>query len=450
MPISNGYDTQAVMDALQGRIKWRSLNASGTQPVNSKSEKARSNLYFTVGQTAGLTVGGITYTDSSLTGWTYVVSDQNGNTIAVTPGASGFTLNAGTFVLGVQYILTFLPQQVIPKSGTSGRYFEQFHPMSNLSNLGAVLDQSLTIGGTGLLPTANFVQDLEQGMIMTLINGIFNECQMMEDTMLFDRKLRQDNAWTNGGKFCGYRLYIAPGEFAAAIKKASFIFNGVATFNLYLYQDMQPAPLYTQQVTTIAGQEVFVDLTDWVIKYNNGSYSQNGVFYIGYYQADLGAVQALDQFVSQWNKTYAFGYTAFEAVATGAATFNRIAIPYTFVTYGMNLVVESYRDFTHRIIKNASMFDEAMGLAMAIIVLGYQAFNVRTNVTQRQVQDISNILYSEINRDDSSDINPNVAGLKRQLQRELLKINNNFFKKKGVQTSRPPVFDSGNLQGVFP
>ena len=51
-------------------------------------------------------------------------------------------------------------------------------------------------------------------------------------------------------------------------------------------------------------------LTDWVIHNQQQSYSQGGVFYIGYYQNDLGSVQALDQFVSQWNCTNAFGYTA--------------------------------------------------------------------------------------------------------------------------------------------
>lgn len=451
MPISNGYDSQAVMNALQGRIKWRSLNPSGTQPVNSKSETARDNLYITVGKTAGLTVGGTIYTDSSLIGWTYAVSDLLGNVIVVTPGTGNFTLTSGTFILGAQYVVTFMALMQIPKSGASGRYFEQFHPYCNLANLGPAIQQDLTVGGLGVTPSTSFLVDLEEGMITSLVAAVFNQPQMLQDTMIYDRKLRQDNAWTNTGKFCGYRIYIASGEYVAAIRKASFIFNGAATFNLYLYQDMNPVPLYTQQVTTIAGQEVYVDLTDWIVKYNNGSSAQGGVYYIGYYQNDLGAVQALDQFVSQWNQTYAFGYTAFETPQTGAGTFNRIAIPYSFVTYGMNLVVETYKEFTHRIIKNASMFDEAMGLAMAVIAIGYQAMNVRTNVTTRLTEDTAAKLYGEINNSgDSKDINPYVAGLKMQLRRELKKLSDNFFKHCGVTTSRPPVFETGVLQGVFP
>lgn len=450
MPISNGYDTQAVMNALQGRVKWRGLNASGAQPVNSKTETARDNMFLTVGKTAGLTVGGTTYTDSSLIGWTYVVSDINGSSIAVSFASGSFTLNTGTFANGFVYVLTFVPQYTIPKSGNSGRYFESFHPQCTLGDLGAVIEIPNTIGGIGAIPKPEFLSDLEQGVIMSLINGVFNEPQMVEDTMIYDRKLRNDLAWTNGNKFCGYRLYITSGDFAAAIRKASFIFNGAVTFNLYLYQDMNPTPLYTQQVTTVAGQEVYVDLTDWIIKYNDANRGQGGVYYIGYYQSDLGSVQALDQFVSKWNQGYAFGYTAFETPQLTGYTFNRINIPYSYVTYGMNLVVETYRDYTHRIIKNASMFDEAIGLSMAVVVLGYQYYNIRTNIIQRQIQDMAGVIYSDLNRANPRDDQPYVAGLKMQLQRELHRISDCFFKKKGVITTRPPIFDSSNLQGVFP
>jgi len=319
--------------------------------------------------------------------------------------------------------------------------------MNNLQNLSATLEQDISTGAA----FTSFLTDLEQGMIMTVLNGVFNEPQMIEDTMIYSRRLRQDNAWTNSGKFCGYRIYIPPGEFAARIVKASFIFNGAATFNLYVYQDMQKTPVYTIPVTTVANQEVYVDLQDWVLHYNQQTYSTGGVFYIGYYQNDLGSVQALDQFVSKWNETFAFGYTAFETPQlAGQYDFNRIQIPYTYVTYGMNLSVESYLDYTYRIVKNASMFDQAMGLAMAVIVLGYQAFSVRTNVLQRQVQDMATLLYSEINRDESSSINPNIAGLKRQLSAELKRINDNFFKKSGIVTNRPPIWDTRGLQGVFP
>jgi len=454
MPISNGYDTQEVMNALFGRIKWRSLNPGGTYPLNLQVGAARGDFFIKAGTTTGMSVGGTAYSDSSLIGWTYRVNQtgygilQPGVDITVDAVNGGWTLINGTiFILNQKFVIEFLPQMSVTPNNISSRYYEQFHVMNNLQNLSATLEQDISTGAA----FTSFLTDLEQGMIMTVLNGVFNEPQMIEDTMIYSRRLRQDNAWTNSGKFCGYRIYIPPGEFAARIVKASFIFNGAATFNLYVYQDMQKTPAYTIPVTTVANQEVYVDLQDWVLHYNQQTYSTGGVFYIGYYQNDLGSVQALDQFVSKWNETFAFGYTAFETPQlAGQYDFNRIQIPYTYVTYGMNLSVESYLDYTYRIVKNASMFDQAMGLAMAVIVLGYQAFSVRTNVLQRQVQDMATLLYSEINRDESSSINPNIAGLKRQLSAELKRINDNFFKKSGIVTNRPPIWDTRGLQGVFP
>ncbi|MBS1915666.1 MAG: hypothetical protein JST87_05275 [Bacteroidetes bacterium] len=461
--ISNGYDTQAVMNALFGRIKWRSLNPGGTYPLNLSVGATRSDFFIKTGTTTGLSVGGTTYSDSSLIGWTYDVEQigygtlkqrdplnpSSDDDILIDTVNGGWSLvNGTTFSLGQKFVEHFLPQQQVTPNNFSSRYYEQFHPLCTLDNLSAVIEQDLSTGSA----FTSFLTDLEQGMIMTLLNGIFSEPQMIEDTVIFDRQLRNDIPYTNSGKFVGYRLFIAPGEFAAKIAKASFIFNGAATFNLYLYQDMQKVPLYTQTVTTVANQEVMVDLTDWIIHYQQPGYSQGGVYYIGYYQNDLGSVQALDQFVNRWNESLAFGYTAMEAVQlANQYDFVRIQVPYTYKTYGMNLQIETYRDFTNRIVKNANLFDEALGIAMATVVLGYMAYTTRTNYEQRQLKDMANILYGEINNSGvASEINPYIAGLKQQLKREMKKINDNFFKNPGVIASRPPVWGTESLQGVFP
>jgi hypothetical protein len=467
MPISNGYDTQEVMTALFGRIQWRSLNPGGTYPLNLQVGAARSDFYIQVGTTTGISIGGTTYSDSSLIGWTYRVvlrgigplkpqdpgNPQADDDITVDLINGGFTLinpALGVWVNKQIITLEFQPQEAVTPNQVSSRFYEQFHPLCTLDLLENVIELDKSSGSA----FTDFLTDLEQGMIMTLLNGVFNEPQLIEDTMIFDRQLRNDIPYTNYGKFVGYRLFIAPGEFAARIVRACFIFNGPCTFNLYIYQDMQNEPLYTIPVVyTTPGQEMIVDLTDWVIHYSQQSYSQGGVYYLGYYQNDLGTTLALDQFVNRWNESLAFGYTAFEAVQLPSVyNFNRIQVPYTYKTFGMNLQIETYRDFTHRIVKNASLFDEALGLAMATIVLGYQAYpNTRLNASQRISESLASRLYSELNNSgEASDINPYIAGLKMQLRRELTRLNRTFFPKKGVETTRPPMWGTESLQGVFP
>lgn len=456
MPISNGFDTTQVMAKLFGRIKWRSLNPAGSvYPLAYSITGVRVDLFLTAGISAGLVAGGTSYSNSSLIGWTYDVERRGFGTMEdgidyqQDPVNGGFSLlTAGDkWAVNEKLIIHFQAKtSVTPPSGTS-RWYEQFHPLSTLANLRDVAPEEFVTTDSDF---NNFLIDLEQGVIMTLLNGVFNEPQLIESTLIWDRQLRNDLPYTNMGKFVGYRLFVAPGEFALQISRISFMFNGDANFNLYLFQDMKKAPLYSIPVSVTAGDETYVDLPEWILSYT-GPLAQGGTFYLGYFQNDLGSVQALEQFVTRWNRSLAFGYTAFEAVQiSGQHDFNRIQVPYTYRTYGMNLEVQTYKDFTNRVIKNASLFDEAIGLAMAIIVLGYQAYSVRSNSTERITKEMAAQIYGELNNSgEAKDINPYIAGLKQQLRRELYRINRNFFGCNEIITTRP--FEGWNdLQGVFP
>lgn len=455
MAITNGFDTAQVMAKLFGRIQWRALNPGGSYPLNYSVNATRPDLFLIAGTTPGVTVGQSIYADSSLIGWSYTLFEQGYGPLDpntdYTLNSNGFTLTNETFQTSQKLTLQFKPSVAVSPGTTAGRFYEQFHPLCTLDNFLAAQPNTAFTG----INDPNFLtllSDLEQGVIMQLLNGVFNEPQLIESTLMFDRQLRNDIPYTPAGKFCGYRFYIAPGEFAAQISRASFIFNGVATFNLYLFQDMQTEPLFTQSITTVSGQEVLVDLDDWIIHYTQPS-SQGGVFYLGYFQNDLpDNVLALDQFINRWNESLAFGYTAFETPSVSATDFIRIQVPYTYRTYGMNLEIQTYKDFTNRVVKNASLFDEAIGLMMAVIVLGYEAYSTRTNLTERITGPMADRIYAEINNAGyNTENNPFIAGLKKQVERETKRINDNFFKKPGVITSRPPIWgDNQGLQGVFP
>jgi hypothetical protein len=457
MAISNGYDTDQVMAALFGRVQWRSLNPGGSYPLNFQVNATRADFFLKVGTSAGMIVGGSTYTDptSSLKGWTYSLEQlgygtlQPGVDYSVDPTTGNFTLlNGGTFALNQRFVLHFQPQTASAPGAASGRFYEFFHPLCTLDNFRAVQE---TVGLSDV-DFQTMLSDVEQGVIMSLLNGVFNEPQMIESTLIFDRQLRNDIPYTPAGKFCGYRLFIAPGEFAMQISRASFIFNGDAQFNLYLFQDMKKNPLYTIPVTVVGGDETYVDLPDWILHYT-GPQAQGGVYYLGYFQNDLGPVLALDQFVNRWNESLAFGYTAFEAVQPDLTVYDfiRIQVPYTYRTYGMNLEIQTYKDFTNRIVKNASLFDELIGLATATVVLGYEAYSTRSNSKERITKEMAAQIYGELmNSGEGKDVNPYIAGLKQQVKRELSRIHRNFFGDRRIQTTRPPIWGTEGLQGVFP
>lgn len=329
------------------------------------------------------------------------------------------------------------------KKADSGRYFQDFHPLVTVQNIVDTIEGGESMNNEQINA---FLEGMQKSAILRTINGVFNKPQLIESTLIFDRKLRNDIPTNNYGKFCGYRLYCGQGEFALQVSRAAFIFNANATFTLYLYQDMVLEPLYTKEVTVTAYNETYVELPDWIVNYISEK-SMGGVFYIGYYQDELAAQNAvaLDEFVSQWNRSFAFGYTAMEAVADFSnKTFIRIAVPYTLRTYGMNLEIQTYYDFTNKIVKNATLFDEAIGLTMAIEALGYITYSARSNKTQRITQEMGAIIYNEImNSGDALQLSPYVAGLKQQLVQELGRLNRNFFpdgRLGEIKTTRPPIY----------
>jgi hypothetical protein len=457
MPISNGFDTTQVMAKLFGRIKWRSLNPAGSvYPLAYSITGTRADLFLTAGVSAGLVAGGTSYTNSSLIGWTYDVERRGFGTMEQGVDYEQDPVNGGFSLLvpgdkwtgNEKLIIHFQPRTTVAPPVATARWFEEFHPMVTLNNLKDVVEEEHVATDDTWY---NKLVDIEQGVIMTLLNGVFNEPQLIESTLIWDRQLRNDLPYTNMGKFVGYRLFVAPGEFALQISRISFMFNGDANFNLYLFQDMKKAPLYSIPVSVTGHDETYVDLPNWILNYTSPM-AQGGTFYLGYFQNDLGSVQALEQFVTRWNRSLAFGYTAFEAVqVTGQYDFNRIQVPYTYRTYGMNLEVQTYKDFTNRVIKNASLFDEAIGLAMAIVVLGYEAYSARSNGTERITKEMATLIYGELNNSgEAKEINPYIAGLKLQLRRELSRINRNFFSCDEIVTTRPYEGNGNSLQGVFP
>lgn len=329
-------------------------------------------------------------------------------------------------------------------TSTSGRYFNGaagFHAMLTVENIISAMEDPLA----GTVAINDYLTDLQTGAIFTLLNGVLSTPQLIDSTMLFERSIRNDIPLQNFGKFCGYRIRVAPGEFTVQLSKVSFIFSGNANFNFYVFHDMRKAPIFTQAVSVVGNDQVPIELHDCVLKYADNDV-QGGIYYAGYFQNDIGGVQAFDEFVSKWNDSLAFGYTGFEAVQSATADFNRINVPYAFKTYGMNLEIQSYRDFTNKVVRNPGLFDEALGLMVAILALEVMAYSTRSNKNQRMTKELASQIYIDINNSESAGhFNPYVAGLVVRLEREMNRIRDTFLfnkSKRGVfQSTRPPIFN---------
>jgi hypothetical protein len=301
----------------------------------------------------------------------------------------------------------------------SGRAFQDFHAAVDLSRLkeaqgdSAIADDAFN----------NYLQDLQKSVIVKCLNGVFREPELKDDTKLFDRLMYYDQEINNSGQFVGVRFRVPQKHIAIRVTEITLLFNQDVQFNLYLYSDVKKDPLWQQTVNAIAHDQVTI-IPDTEIMMNKG-----GFYYLGYFQDDLGSAKAIWEQPSM-QKTYCFGYDFVQSKADPVArTFEKRMIGYNNQTYGLNLRVSSFTDKTDSIVNNAHLFDEVIGLQMAVNVIEQYQYSTRGNSTQRIAAEQSKELYTDLNMDKPSEEYPFTTGLKGKVNRELKRIAETFYPK---------------------
>lgn len=309
----------------------------------------------------------------------------------------------------------------------SGRYFQGFHSAVTLNNINNTIEEVGADSDTLNTRLLNFQQD----GIMNMLNQIFNQPQLIETGLLNRRDMNLSYLLPNEGKAVGYRIRLADAPVSMQIHNVAFRFNGVATFNLYLYNEASLSPLFTQSVTTVANDLTVVNLGSWIAKLNQANIKSSD-FYLVYYQNDLGSVQAYEDY---WLFKYTkmFSAEGFNADVTGG-NFVRTQHLTTGLSYGMLPEISIYKDFTQQIVQNAHLFDEAIGLQVAITVLDNIMNSNRSNATQRINQDQLKELYTDLNLARPTEMLPNNPGLRTRYERELKRLRDTFYPKPKAYT----------------
>lgn len=405
---------------LAGQDLWVELTGLGPYPYDGYEVLSTGGFQLL----GGAKFGGIGQT------WFIHVEPYVPGTTAVTGLTNGF--NIGKVMTTLQGRLgwnqpTLAGMPVISgqnQAATSGRYYEDGHASCTIQKIYANQDDPL-ISDAGFNA---LLQKMDRRVIMRSLNAVFNRAQMIEHGVVYERMSNIRNVPVpNSGNFCGYRIKVANGNYSVMVNNVALFFNGVATFNLYLFNDLTLAPLKVQSVTTLANSQTVIDL-DWILTYVDNN--KGGLFYIGYFQDDLGSVLAVDEQLNMWADSKIYGAWPFQSPrVAGQLDFNRINPSVVFRTYGMNMEMSSYRDYTEVILRNAHLFDEARLLCMAIQVIELIKNSTRTNSVSRQSNDMIKLDY-DLELAFPTKEAPFMAGLKAQLVREFERINCNFFPKR--------------------
>jgi hypothetical protein len=308
------------------------------------------------------------------------------------------------------------------ETSASGRYFEDFHALCRLDNLKSTIEIDADID--------DYLSSLQSSVIARCLNGVLNETEFIEEVWLHDRIINsQDTPIENGAAFCGYRIKI-PKAFDKSvwIRSATLFFDSVKSFKLYLFQEGKQSPIQSFDVTSEANGKASVDFQNLVLSY---SVYKGDVFYLGYFQSDLGTTKALQEQVCE-NKTLCFGAMPCIAQATGSTSFNQKYVALNTYPYGLNLEVATFNDFTGVVKKNAFLFDELQGLCMAYAVLDQIRMNTRSNGTERKLQEVFDPVTIQMELNGAAPISdgPKIKGLSERIEREMQRVKQSFYPKQ--------------------
>jgi hypothetical protein len=299
--------------------------------------------------------------------------------------------------------------------------FEGFHPLVSEDNLKAVQPKA-DITNTAF---AALKAQMKDDVILKALRNVFSKPENLEIALLHSRY--PGSATTlipNTGRFCGLQLTIQPTQhISAVVKQVNILLNGAATFKLYLFREGTDAPLKSLEVTTETGMVREVLPADWILSYR-GSMTH----YLGYFQDDLGAVQAIREDITA-NRSNHFVGAPCEVLVSGAERIRYDAASVLSSGTGINAEVHAFRDYTPKIIHSAHLFDEVIGLQMQYQVLETIVSTVRSNEIQRILGDTNAImelkhqLYGVV----TASAVAKTKGLNEQIQEKYTALRKSFF-----------------------
>lgn len=183
------------------------------------------------------------------------------------------------------------------------------------------------------------------------------------------------------------------------IAKIDFLelcFDGDITLNLFLYNSNLNDPIKTKECDCTGGQSTIIPLSDWFIA-DDTTY-KGGKFYIGYFESDLGTVKP---YAKEWEDSNEKVNTRYFTVSPVSFTLTNSewdvsTREYDSDTFGMNIGVNIYNDYTELLIRNKELIFPAIQYAMVAKILDLIRTTGRSNKTQRFAKEMIEQVEFEI------------------------------------------------------
>ena len=303
-----------------------------------------------------------------------------------------------------------------------------------------------------------YLDKYKQQIAMNSLNAVFRESAVIESPkILFEKQFRTGyTTITNANKFCGWQVKIAQGDYSAKIDSIALMFDKACTVTIYVFNDLLQAPIWQQEFTVTTGynQEIF-NIDDLILNRLNNT-NKGGVFFVGYFQAEVEAqdAKAVDVYLNNFAVYNIIGYQQFEATSDyNTLWFRRDMYYANFRTYGVNLEISTYYDHTNTIIRNAYAFDRLQGLMMTFKCIEDTVYSNRSNIDQRISAENFDAMLTYLNggsvqRGDSKIGRPSKASLGQLIEQEVDRVRKTFYDNTQMVTAIPPV-NEGDVLNSF-
>ncbi len=307
-------------------------------------------------------------------------------------------------------------------TSTSGIYLEG--GMVTIENIKSCQDKQ-QISSTDL---NSVIERLIKDSIIDACTLVFNESDKLGSGLLFNKENKITETLDNNGDFVGFEIkVISLQNITSIINNLICEFDAVGSLTVYLFHSSQQTAIKSQAVTLTENNSIKT-YVNWILDAHK---EYGGKFLLGYLTNGLTPKAINREWDSSRQKE--FKNISIRPIIISGHTSTSLPnidnIIYTSDTYGINLDLSIFNDYTDFIIDNKNKIANLIKYQFQANVLKMIAFSNRSNGIEENAKMVA---LKELEGILTESGNIYSQGILRKLENEAKKIKDTFFKRDSI------------------
>lgn len=267
------------------------------------------------------------------------------------------------------------------------------------------------------------LNDIVENSAVDVINQVFSEPSYIDRNLIYRYALNKNETDSLPYGFVGYRIRVDDTKsIAFKVTRVLMDFQGTGTFNILLFNSAQKTVLQEKEVNIASDREEVV--LDWVLNDTDSVYK--GEYFIGYIKDESFDLLPYKRNYENSNVMSVITHLKIDKVFvpnhTTETLFDLSQVNFLDYSTGLNFDISVYDDFTDLVVQNRFLFARAIFLSSVINCLQIYMASLRSNMNERQADDLYKKILVEVEGMKGGDNVITVKGLKPQLLSEISQI----------------------------